>query len=170
MSTRKILLPLDGSPLATAAIAAVQRLFDPASTEVILAHVAAIPEGYGPRPAPPSQTATWGENITMLVGNHHGAPPAVYQSQAWASRQAEVLASFDDDRSALRTAGYAVSIEVRFGEPAQELAEMVASLGVDAVVMATHGRSGVSRALLGSVAEQLLRLVEVPVVMQRMPA
>jgi nucleotide-binding universal stress UspA family protein len=167
MPNRKILIPLDGSTLAATALAGLHRLFDPVGTEVILAHVAAIPEGYGPRPTPPSQSVAIGDNLTLLAPPYRGGSPMVFQSQVWDSSQVSAVDTFDAERHALQEAGYEVAIEVRFGEPAEELAEMVRSLAVDAVLMATHGRSGVSRALLGSVAEQLLRLVEVPVIMQR---
>jgi hypothetical protein len=70
-------------------------------------------------------------------------------------------------RARLAEAGYEVSLAVRFGDPAQELADLVDEEDVDAVVIATHGRSGLSRAVLGSVAERLLRMVVVPVVMVR---
>lgn len=45
---------------------------------------------------------------------------------------------------------------------------MVAELGCDAVVMATHGRTGLRRALLGSVADHVVsHLVGTPVVVVR---
>jgi hypothetical protein len=83
----------------------------------------------------------------------------IYQSQAWVSTREEVLDALDDDVRRLAEAGYEVALVVRFGDPAQELADLVDEEGVDAVVIATHGRSGLSRAVLGSVAERLLRMV-----------
>ena len=46
---------------------------------------------------------------------------------------------------------------VRIGEPAPEIAEAAEELDVDLVVMATHGRGGVPRLLLGSVVESVMR-------------
>jgi nucleotide-binding universal stress UspA family protein len=45
----------------------------------------------------------------------------------------------------------------RKGDAAREILRAVGELGVDSVVMATHGRSGVGRFLLGSVAEKVVR-------------
>ena len=43
------------------------------------------------------------------------------------------------------------------GSPSREIAAYAASHGIDLVVVGTHGRTGVSRALLGSVAEAVVR-------------
>ncbi|MEZ4310342.1 MAG: universal stress protein [Polyangiaceae bacterium] len=45
----------------------------------------------------------------------------------------------------------------------------LAALGADAIVMGTHGRTGVRRLLLGSVAERVLRRAKVPVIVVRDP-
>lgn len=49
------------------------------------------------------------------------------------------------------------------GEPRQRIGELVAERGADLVVMGTHGRRGLSHALLGSVAERIARTSPVPV-------
>ena len=51
---------------------------------------------------------------------------------------------------------------VRTGEIHEEIQKMVKSAQIDFVVMGTHGRRGIERWVLGSVAEQLLRSVKVP--------
>jgi nucleotide-binding universal stress UspA family protein len=53
------------------------------------------------------------------------------------------------------------------GSVAEMLAKYVAELGVDLVVMATHGRGGFQRAWLGSVADRLVRTLEIPVLLVR---
>lgn len=50
------------------------------------------------------------------------------------------------------------------GLPAPTILEMIPKLGVDLVVMGTHGRHGLSHTLLGSVAERVVRASEVPVI------
>ena len=69
--------------------------------------------------------------------------------------------------AAHQLAGLPVEYAVRFGEPAEEILEEAREFGADLVVMATHGRSGVVRLMLGSVAEAVLRRSEVPVVLVR---
>jgi nucleotide-binding universal stress UspA family protein len=58
----------------------------------------------------------------------------------------------------------ASSVIVRFDDfPAEGILHAVAESGAEAVVMASHGRSGMSRWMLGSVAEKLARSADVPV-------
>ncbi|MBP9088648.1 MAG: universal stress protein [Kofleriaceae bacterium] len=52
-------------------------------------------------------------------------------------------------------------------KPADELATMAARLGADIICIASHGRSGLARALVGSVADQLLRQTRLPVMVLR---
>ena len=53
------------------------------------------------------------------------------------------------------------------GNPWEEIVRVAKSENADLVVMGTHGRRGMSRALLGSVAEQVLRTSTVPVLVVR---
>ncbi len=55
------------------------------------------------------------------------------------------------------------------GAPAGKIVEEAARGGYDLVVIGTHGRTGVSRALLGSVAERIVRHAHVPVLSVRHP-
>ena len=61
------------------------------------------------------------------------------------------------------------SVEVETGRPAEVLVARAKSGKFDVVVMGTHGRSGMSRLLLGSVAESVLRRAPCPVVTVRLP-
>ncbi|MFB6123368.1 MAG: universal stress protein [Haloferacaceae archaeon] len=63
--------------------------------------------------------------------------------------------------------GRDVRTAVREGTPHEELLAYAAAESIDLVVMGTHGRSGVDRYLLGSVAEKLIRTAHVPVVTVR---
>lgn len=56
---------------------------------------------------------------------------------------------------------------LKLGVPWQEILAVVRETRADVVVMGTHGRRGVAHALLGSVAERVLRLAPVPVVTVR---
>jgi nucleotide-binding universal stress UspA family protein len=53
------------------------------------------------------------------------------------------------------------------GAAGPALAQYVSAMGIDLVVMATHGRGGVQRAWLGSVADYLVRHLKVPVLLTR---
>lgn len=56
---------------------------------------------------------------------------------------------------------------LKIGVPADQILAMAADTGADLIVMGTHGRRGVSHALLGSVTEKIVRLSSVPVLTVR---
>jgi nucleotide-binding universal stress UspA family protein len=55
------------------------------------------------------------------------------------------------------------------GDPAQEIVRLAKTLPCDLIVMGTHGRTGLGRALLGSVAEAVLRHAPYPVLTVKAP-
>ena len=65
-------------------------------------------------------------------------------------------------------AGIDVVGEVREGAPHAAVLVYAEEAGVDAIVMGTHGRSGLDRYLLGSVTERVVRTADVPVLTVRM--
>jgi len=71
--------------------------------------------------------------------------------------------------SKVSLAGAAVANEAISGRPAETLADYAAKHQIDLIVIATHGRSGVSRWIWGSVADRILRSSCVPVLMVRAP-
>jgi nucleotide-binding universal stress UspA family protein len=62
-----------------------------------------------------------------------------------------------------------LSKEVVTGKAAESIADFAAHQEADLVIMATHGRSGVSRWVMGSVAERVIRWSCVPVLIVRPP-
>lgn len=63
-----------------------------------------------------------------------------------------------------RDAGCAVQVEVRVGPPADAIVEAAKELKPRMLVMGSHGRTGIARLVLGSVAERVLRQASCPVV------
>jgi nucleotide-binding universal stress UspA family protein len=55
------------------------------------------------------------------------------------------------------------------GEPASEILELSLNRSADLIALGTHGRSGLQRWALGSVAERVLRHTEVPLLLVRNP-
>lgn len=82
-------------------------------------------------------------------------------AQAWAEGR---LAEWVD---AARAEGLEVRSSLRVGTAHRELLALVATEGADLVVVGTHGRGGLDRALLGSVADRLVRLAPCPVLAVR---
>lgn len=74
----------------------------------------------------------------------------------------------DNVAQELRAEGLLVDVEVGIGSPSQKIVQLAKSLPVDLIVMGTHGRTGVSHALLGSIAEKVVRKAHCPVMTVRM--
>jgi nucleotide-binding universal stress UspA family protein len=54
-------------------------------------------------------------------------------------------------------------MDVRYGDPGIEIAEYAGEVKADLIVMPSHGRRGLKRLLIGSVAERVVRLAHCPV-------
>ncbi len=62
-----------------------------------------------------------------------------------------------------------VTVHVALGDAGSEIAELADKIPAELIVMPSHGRSGISRLLMGSVAERVLRLAHCPVLVIRPP-
>jgi len=67
----------------------------------------------------------------------------------------------------LKAKGFKVETHVRYGHDAEQILDHAAQKDVDLIAMTTHGRSGVKRFLLGSVAEKVLRHSPKPIFLVR---
>jgi nucleotide-binding universal stress UspA family protein len=67
----------------------------------------------------------------------------------------------------LKAKGLDVDTHVRYGNDVEEILDHAAQKDIDLVAMSTHGRSGIKRFLLGSVAENVLRQSPKPVFLVR---
>jgi nucleotide-binding universal stress UspA family protein len=74
----------------------------------------------------------------------------------------------EEGGAVLETLGVDYTTDVIQGNPAPTIAEYAEKYEYDLVVMPTHARHGISRQLLGSVTEKVVRLSEVPVLTARM--
>ena len=143
---RKILLPLDGSELAECAITHAEAIAGGGDVEVMLLRV--IEPLYLPGDYVISQ-----EDRDRIEAEHRTA------AEDYISRM----------KSRLKDRGMNVSAEVIEGKIAESIVDYAADRGVDLIVMATHGRSGISRWTLGSVADRVIHLSSIPVLMVRAP-
>ncbi len=111
-----------------------------------------------------------GASVTLL--HVYALPIAPYaEGLVWPAADFEAAAKRALEREIARVAGPGTHVEgaVRCGGAADQIIEVVKELGADLVVMGTHGRKGVSRMLLGSVAERVVRTSPVPVLTIPMP-
>lgn len=63
-----------------------------------------------------------------------------------------------------------IHVEIASGSPAHRIAEVAEKLGVELLVLPSHGRTGFARMALGSVAERVVRLAPCPVLVLRQKA
>lgn len=100
-------------------------------------------------------------------------PPYFTESRIEEFRQ-QARASFSEARAALgsfveATLGDGADVELAVveGSPTPAILKLVADHGADLIVMGTHGRTGINRWMLGSVAERVIRESPVPVLTAR---
>lgn len=63
------------------------------------------------------------------------------------------------------TSEQSVNFQVRFGEPASEICKFADSVGSDFIVMSTHGRTGLQKLIMGSVAQKVIAQSKSPVIL-----
>ncbi len=109
-----------------------------------------------------------------LARHHHSrlliihvleTPPAAYLGGNLVSDPASHLQEIQVMLERMRPADGAFEVEYRLvsGEPAQEILRLATERNCDLIVLGTHGRSGLPRVVMGSVAEAVLRKAPCPV-------
>ena len=135
---KKILVPLDGSTLAEGIIPRVEGLAKIHNAEVTLLRVA-------------------------VAHTFPGMDPV--QHQVTVVREAEeYLAKVEGD---LRSVGVKTQAVVRYGQDAQEIVEHARNRDFDLIAMSTHGRTGLTQFVLGSVASKVIHTASVPILLCR---
>lgn len=79
------------------------------------------------------------------------------------ARTDRVREAVEEQAAPLREAGLEVAVDVRSGHVSTTILDTVDDVGADMLAIATHGRTGVERMLMGSVAETVLRRASCPV-------
>ena len=140
MTLERILVPLDGSALAEAALTkAIALAKEATGASIVLVRAA--------------------EASTIPGGDPIEAQVAVVKD---AEEYLEEIAA------RVRAGGVAdVSTSVWYGPPAPAIIEAADMMRADVIVMSTPGRSGIGRLVLGSVAESVLRGTHIPILLLR---
>jgi nucleotide-binding universal stress UspA family protein len=81
------------------------------------------------------------------------------------ARRRNATKAFHDDFAS--SPFHKADFHVAFGDPGNEIASYAEKLKADLIVMPSHGRNGVARLLIGSVAERVVRLAHCPVLILR---
>ena len=143
ITIRRILVPTDFSECALPAVRYAAELADKFAAELVLLHVVsdavlALPDAVMPTPATDLHALT----------------------EAGKTGLANLIAAEKLERLNPRP-------EVRLGSPAAEIIAAATDLHADLVCIGTHGRGGIARVLLGSVAESVVRQAPCPVLTVR---
>lgn len=144
-SMRHILIPLDGSPLAEQAIDLATGIGRLTQAHYTLVQIV--------------------EPVLRSFLISGPEPTVDVEAEAAAWRQASEY--LDSVAGRMRAQQLTVWSEVRIGSPASTILEAAAVHGADLIAMTTHGRGGVARLLMGSVADKVLRGAAVPMVISR---
>jgi nucleotide-binding universal stress UspA family protein len=139
MKLGTILVPVDGSALAEAALPRALELAKVSGARVLLLRAAQAPTVPGVDPT---------------------------EAQARVVREAEAYLAQLQARLT-REGGVKVETSVWYGPAAHAIVEAAQLHRADEIVMTTHGRSGLGRLLLGSVAESVLRGTTTPILLLR---
>ncbi len=142
---KQILVPLDGSTRAEQALPVAARLARAPGGSIVLLRVAKLPMDYG--------------------GGFTQAPLLTEQI---------IETELDDADNYLKTVatshtltGIAIKTEAMFGQPLQDILSVAESRRVDLIVICSHGRTGLMRWALGSVAQGLAHQSSVPLLVLR---
>ena len=143
-SFRSILVPLDGSPFAEHAVPLASRIAQRVGSKLRLTLVHQLPSA----PVDPA-AAKLLTSIELAIRRSERSYLRAIQAR-------------------LRDGGTRLTSAVTLtGKAGPALARYVQEMGIDLVVMSTHGRGGVRRAWLGSVADHLIHHLEIPVLLVR---
>ncbi len=142
---QQILVPVDGSDTALAAIGRAARLAQAFGSRVSAVYV-----------IDPYPFAGVGTDIAFA------------QEQYLTAAANEATAALDAARSAAEAAGVALGTQVVEGHAVHRgIVETAESLGADLIVIGSHGRKGLEKLVLGSVTQSVLADATVPVLVVR---
>ena len=145
---KKILVPLDGSPEAECVIPHLETIAKTGVKDIELISV-----------VEPIEIPTRGR-IALSEDD---------LKQITLELKSETHKYLDQVAKRLTRAGIKVHPIILTGKPAESLIHYIDSNDIDLVIMATHGRSGITRLFWGSIAEKVLRSVNVPVLLVKNP-
>ncbi|HET7089727.1 MAG TPA: universal stress protein [Anaerolineae bacterium] len=154
---RNIIVPLDGSETAEQVLPYVRDLVRGRTVTVHLISVAPLSAT-----APVSAVAPL--RMYPLVVSRADFEA---QTQERNRIESELRNYLNGVAMTLAQGNVATSVEVRFGEPAEEILALQSEVRADLIAMCTHGRTGLARWAYGSVAEKVTRHADCPVLLVR---
>jgi len=148
---KKIMVPLDGSKLA----------------ECVFPHLETIVKGSKSAKVIIVQAV---EPLSIPYGRGMSQFTSLEEVEAFGTHQkVEAEKYLKETLARLKKMGVNAKADVIHGKASEALTDYATKHDADLVIIATHGRSGVSRWVWGSVADRLVRSVSAPVLMVRAP-
>lgn len=166
MKKQKIIIPLDETSFSRQVIPAVCNLYEPEAVSLVLLHVASEQEGLLSAP-PRAITDTWLKPLYNSPKDAELSHHPIYPLQAESSERARIMESLLPVTRLLHLEGYSATAKIEFGDPVTTIIEVALAEQADLVAMATHGRSGLTHFIQGSIAEQVLRRLTIPLLLVR---
>lgn len=145
-----ILVPLDGSPLAEEALEYARKIVAPQGRITLVSAVDlpdVMPTGVYPIVDPTLVSASFKDQRDVVFSTDQ----IVQQARDYLHHVAN------------RLDNVTIDIRVEVSQPAEYILRVADELNVDAIVISTHGRSGLSRWLFGSVTQRVLNHANRPV-------
>ena len=140
---KKILVPLDGSPLAEAVLPHAEALAKSEGAEIVLLSVPVVP------------------SLEFLARSPGLADKVIEETEH------ETEAYLEIEKSKLEKDGIKVTSIMREGSIPEMILKVADEVHADVIAMSTHGRSGVQRWLMGSVADRVVHHAHIPVMLVR---
>lgn len=150
---KKLLVPLDGSRFSSRAIVYASEVAQHFDAEIILLQVI---KPTSPVPA----TAGDVPGMASPVGTEMTIQAALLSDKKNTARARRYLSR---KLQPIKNKGIKVAREVIKGDPSKAIKDYAYEKHVDLVVMTTHGKSGLKRAIMGSVADAIIRESGIPV-------
>jgi nucleotide-binding universal stress UspA family protein len=151
---RRILIPLNISEISPEILPVVRRLFNKEDVELILLGVTQRPGSYVAADA-------------CIPDAPHTAYTIPCTDDEWKAYRQKFEVELKHLAETLRQEDYRVHTLVRIGDPVEQIVATVEKGAYDLLAMATRGRTGLTRLVLGSVAESVLRQVTIPMLLIR---
>jgi nucleotide-binding universal stress UspA family protein len=155
----KILIPIDGSELSKRALAVGQETATQLKIPIVLFEMVTM--------VYPSSSVPYINSIDYTKINERDEQSIDYNyAKINQAEERGVLAEMISIEKELRDQGLTVDYRITSGiDAAKEIIQINKEVGTDLIIMCTHGRSGLDRWLMGSVAEKVLRYGEIPLLL-----
>ena len=132
----RVLIAVDDSPCSQSAMTWVKQMKWPATTQFLVLSVARMPVATYAFADAGGTTAYSGDLLEEQIRHHQ-----------------EIAARFERQ---LRDSGFGTEAMVAQGDPREEILATAKDRGVDLIVLGSHGRSGITKLMLGSVATHVV--------------